>query len=112
MSTIGVAQTPGVDPQARQILQRASLYLQQQSSYSFQADINYDDVMPPDFKLQYQAVAQVRVTRPNKLRVDYEGDHRRVSFFSDGSTLTLMDGRMCLLLVAQSKMTRYSSYRN
>lgn len=91
ISTCGVAQTPGIDPRARQFLQRASLYLQQQSSYRFQANITYDDVMSPDLKLQYHAVTQVRVTRPNKLRVDYEGDHRRVSFFYDGTTFTLAD---------------------
>ena len=86
------AQTPPmVDPQAQNLLRQASTYLQQQKSYRFQADITFDDVMPPDFKLQYHSTAQVMVSRPDKFRVDYVSDRRQMNFYFNGKELTIFD---------------------
>jgi hypothetical protein len=86
------AQTPPtVAPQAESLLRQASKYLQQQKSYSFQAEITFDDVMPPDFKLQYHSTAQVMVRRPQEFRVDYVGDRRSMNFYFNGKQLTIFD---------------------
>ena len=86
------AQTPlNIDPQAENLLRQTSNYLQQQKFYRFQADITFDDVVPPDFKLQYHSTAQVMVQRPDKFRVDYTGDRRRMNFYFNGKNLTIFD---------------------
>ena len=86
------AQTPPtVAPQAESLLRQASEYLQKQKSYRFQAEITFDDVMPPDFKLQYHSTAQVMVRRPQEFRVDYAGDRRNMNFYFNGKKLTIFD---------------------
>lgn len=92
LPTLSKAQTPpNIAPQAASLLRQASEYLQQQQSYRFQADIAFDDVMLPDFKLQYHSTAQVMVRRPQEFRVDYAGDRRNLNFYFNGKQLTLFD---------------------
>ncbi|ACK72220.1 conserved hypothetical protein [Gloeothece citriformis PCC 7424] len=80
-----------IDPRAEQILRQATDYLKASQNYSFQAKITFDDVMPPDLKLQYHAIAQMWVERPSRLRIDYVGDRRNVSFYYNGKDFTLFD---------------------
>jgi hypothetical protein len=80
-----------VEPSAQRLLQAAAAYLKQQQSYAFSADIVYDDVQPPDFKIQIHASAQYTIKRPNLLRVDYAGDRRQASFYIDGKNFVLYD---------------------
>jgi len=82
---------PRVEPAAAQVLQSATSFLKQQQAYAFSTDIVFDDVLPPDFKIQHHASAQYTVQRPDKLRVDYTGDRRQASFYIDGKTFTLYD---------------------
>jgi hypothetical protein len=72
---------PPRNPQALHLLQQACDYLKQQSSYGFRADIAFDEVLVPDFKVQYHATTQVILRRPSELRVDYKGDRRNVNFY-------------------------------
>ncbi len=85
------SQAPSVDPTASRILQSATDYLKQQQSYAFSADVVFDDVLPPDFKIQHHALVQYTARRPNQLRVDYAGDRRQANFYIDGKTFTLYD---------------------
>lgn len=80
-----------IDPRAQEILSQASHYLKVSQNYNFQAQITFDDVMPPDLKLQYHATANLWVERPNHLRIDYTGDRRNVSFYYNGKNFTLFD---------------------
>lgn len=80
-----------LDPNAVRIVRAAADYLKQQQSYAFTADVVFDDVQPPDFKIQQHAVAQYTVQRPDKLRVNYAGDRRTVDFYIDGKNFTLYD---------------------
>jgi hypothetical protein len=92
-SSSDAATTPPqtLDPTAVRIVRSAADYLKQQQSFAFTADVVYDDVLPPDFKIQQHAVAQYTVQRPNKLRVNYTGDRRQVEFYMDGKNFTLFD---------------------
>jgi hypothetical protein len=92
LSPLSKAQTPPtVAPQAESLLRQTSEYLQRQKFYRFQAEITFDDVMPPDFKLQYHSTAQVMVRRPQEFRVDYAGDRRNLNFYFNGKQLTVFD---------------------
>jgi hypothetical protein len=82
---------PKVEPAALQVLQSAATFLKQQQTFAFSADIVFDDVLPPDFKIQHHASAQYTAQRPDKLRVDYTGDRRQASFYIDGKNFTLYD---------------------
>ncbi len=90
--TVTQAETlPDIVPQAQSILQKSSDFLKKQPSLRFQAEITFDDVLPPAFKIQYNATIQVMVRRPNGLRVEYRGDRRNADFYYNGKTLTLWD---------------------
>lgn len=80
-----------IEPSAQRLLQAAADYLKQQQSYSFSGDLVYDDVQPPDFKIQIHASAQYSIHRPNQLRVDYTGDRRQANFYIDGKNFVLYD---------------------
>lgn len=80
-----------LDPNAVRIVRAAADYLKQQQSYAFTADVVFDDVLPPDFKVQQHAVVQYTVQRPNKLRINYAGDRRTAQFYIDGKNFTLYD---------------------
>lgn len=82
-----------IDPRADKLLQSASNYLKSAQSYSFQAYLTFDDVFPPDLKIQYHSAAKVFVDRPNAFQINYEGERRNVSFYYDGKDLTLFDRR-------------------
>ena len=80
-----------MDPNAVRIVRSAADYLKQKQSYAFTADVIFDDVQPPDFKIQQHAIAQYTMQRPDKLRVNYVGDRRQVGFYIDGKNFTLYD---------------------
>jgi hypothetical protein len=80
-----------IEPSAQRLLQAAADYLKGQQSYAFSADVVYDDVEPPDFKIQIHASAQYTIQRPNMLRVDYTGDRRQANFYINGKNFVLYD---------------------
>lgn len=80
-----------IAPMAERLLREASDYLKAAKAYSFQAEIVFDDVFPPDLKLQYHSTAKVLVDRPDRLRIDYTGDRRNVSFYYNGKDFTMFD---------------------
>jgi len=82
---------PDIDSKAKSLLEQSNNYLKKQPFYSFQADISFDDVLPPAFKIQYHAISKVKVRRPNGVFVEYVGDRRTANFYYDGNTLTLWD---------------------
>lgn len=82
---------PPLEAEAMAILKQSADYLKRQPSYEFAAQIAFDDVMVPDFKVQYQARYKAWVQRPDHVRVDYDGDRRNVSFYYDGKMFTLLD---------------------
>lgn len=73
------------------LLQRATNFLKSKPRFSFETDIQFDNVLESGQKVQYSAFQKVYVQRPNRLRVDYTGDLRATRFFFDGQTMTLQD---------------------
>ncbi len=85
---------PPKDPRALRLLQKSCDYINQQPSFGFRADVAFDDVLVPDYKVQYHAIVQaIVVRRPGKFRLDYTGDRRNVRFYYNGKTFSLLDKR-------------------
>jgi hypothetical protein len=80
-----------IDSRAAALVRAASDYLTKQPSYTFQADISSDDIMPPNFNVLYHAVAQAMVRLPTDLAFNYTGDRRQVNVFVNAKSLVLFD---------------------
>lgn len=88
-SNLSWAETSSIDVKAENSLEKMFNYLENQSSLSFQADISQDLVFSNGQKIQLGAVAKLKVHRPDKLHIDYQGDRRDVRFYYDGQTFTM-----------------------
>jgi hypothetical protein len=83
------AATPEPDP--RQILQKMCDFLKSQQQFSYKAEVADDQVYEGGKKLQYEINMETFVRRPDRLRVNAEGDLVNKQFFFDGKTITLYD---------------------
>ncbi len=88
-SNLSLAQTSSIEVKAENSLEKMFDYLKSQSSLSFQADISQDLVFSNGQKIQLGAVTAVKVSRPDRLYIDYQGDRRHVRFYFDGKTFTM-----------------------
>ncbi len=89
--TAALGEEPQDRPRADEILRRMSATLAAAKSFSFHAEINFDQVLPSGFKLQYAGAVDVLARRPNGLHVDYRDDLSGKRLWYDGETLTLLD---------------------
>ena len=87
------AETPQKEtpPDPNKIVQQMCDYLKSLDRFSFRAEITDDQVYTGGKKLQYAFETETFVQRPDKLRVNAEGDLINKQFFLDGKTLTLYD---------------------
>jgi hypothetical protein len=83
------ATTPEPDP--RQILQKMCDFLKSQQQFSYKAEVADDQVYLGGKKLQYEINMETFVRRPDRLRVNAEGDLVDKQFYFDGKTITLYD---------------------
>ncbi len=83
------AVAPSPDP--LQILQKMCDFLKSQQQFSYKAEIADDEVYYGGKKLQYEIDMETFVRRPDRLRVNAEGDLIDKQFFFDGKTITLYD---------------------
>jgi len=68
-----------------------SEYLASAQEFRFDADVSYDSVQSTGEKLEFGGTVEVSVRRPDRLRVNYDGDEHQRRIFFDGSTLTMFD---------------------
>lgn len=83
------ATAPAPDP--KQILQQMCDFLKKQQQFSFKAEVYDDQVYAGGRKLQYELDMQAFFKRPDKLRINGEGDLEKKQLIYDGKTLTLYD---------------------
>jgi len=99
-ATTAVAQMPSdqalmehpaavVSPEARAVLDRMKNYLNSQQSFTIEAQASRDELLGYGYKLQNNEWARMTVQRPNRLRVDVDGDIKKRSYYYDGTTLTM-----------------------
>ena len=87
--TVKEPEAPEPDP--RRILDQMCDFLKSQPQFTYKAEVADDQVYHDDKKLQYGIDMETFVRRPDRLRVNAEGDLVDKQFFFDGKTITLYD---------------------
>jgi hypothetical protein len=85
------AKAAAPEPDPRQILQKMCDFLKSQPRFTYKAEVADDEVYAGGKKLQYGIDMETFVQRPDRLRVNAEGDLVDKQFFFDGKTITLYD---------------------
>jgi hypothetical protein len=83
------ATAPTPDP--KQVLQQMCDFLKKQQQFSFKAEVTDDRVYAGDRKLQFGQEITAAFRRPDKLRLDGNGDVESKLLIFDSKTLTLYD---------------------
>ncbi len=83
----------GVSPEARAVLDGMAKYLQGLQRFSIDAQESRDEVLSFGYKLQNQQHAVLLVQRPDRLRVDVDGELKVRSYVYDGDVLTVFAPR-------------------
>ena len=71
------------------ILEKACTFLKNNQSFSVEMDITYDNVLTTGEKVQYSAIQNVKVNKPDRLFSEYIGDERHTEFHYDGKKFTI-----------------------
>lgn len=79
-----------IDADAQAVIERMSAYLGGLERFSITARETRDEVLAYGYKLQRQQTATMVVQRPDRLRVEVDGDLKRRSFVYDGRTLSIL----------------------
>jgi hypothetical protein len=82
-------QKPAVDPAAIAALQKMGEFLRSQQTFSVQARGNTDGVLPSGQKVQFGSTVDMKVRRPDRMRIDISGDRRNERIYYDGKTFTV-----------------------
>lgn len=64
----------GIVPKADKLLTRACEALASANAFSFHAEILFDEVLPPDVKVQFAGAMYYAVQRPDELAIDFHSD--------------------------------------
>ena len=103
ISTLGVvssargkaaAPPPAVDPDAVSALQKMGEFLRKQQMFAVQARMTTDDALKSGQKVQYGANVDLKIRRPNHLRMDISGDRRNERIYYDGKNFTVFGDRV------------------
>ncbi len=82
---------PVVAKRAEALISESGAYLASAAAFTFHADVTFDHVLPSGQKLQFSAVEDVALKRPDWLYVEWRGDLGDRFFWYDGKTVTLYD---------------------
>lgn len=82
---------PAVAPLADGILTKACGLIASSHSFSFHADILFDQLLPSEVKVQFAAAMDYAVQRPDELAVVYDSDIGEKRIWYHGKTLTIYD---------------------
>jgi hypothetical protein len=85
---------PAVDPEAISALHKMGEFLRNQQAFSVQARQTTDDVLPSGQKVQYGGTVDMKIRRPDRLRMDISGDRRNEHLLFDGKTFTVFGQRL------------------
>jgi hypothetical protein len=81
----------GIVPQADKLLTRACEALAAANAFSFHAEILFDEVLPPDIKVQFAGAMDYAVQRPDELAIDFNSDLGAKRLWYSGGNLTILD---------------------
>jgi hypothetical protein len=88
------AEKPAVDtPDVIAALQKMGTQLRNLQAFAVKAQTTTDDALASGQKIQYSSVVNLKVRRPDRLRVDVAGDRRNERMYYDGKTFTAFSER-------------------
>ena len=85
------ADAPVVAPQADRLLKEMGAYLASADQFRLKAEVTFDHVLPTGQKLQFGAVEDLGVQRPNRVYVDWRSDLGERRLWYDGTAVTIAD---------------------
>jgi hypothetical protein len=91
MATTGANPVPLIDPQVREVLNRACAVLSPARTVTYHAEITFDSVLPSHVKLQYSVAMDAAIKQPNRLAISYQSDLGAKAIWYNGTTLTVLD---------------------
>ena len=80
---------PKIDPVAIDALNKLGEYLRTLKAFQVKADITSDDVLDNGQTIQWSKKVDLVAVRPNRLRVEVDGDDGHRFFFFDGKNFTI-----------------------
>ena len=98
----GSRQVPVFDPQSREILLKMCEFMKSQQEFSFKAEVTDDELSDTGTPVEHAFDLEAFVRRPDKLRVNGEGDVVSKQFVYDGKTFTLYDGKNNVYAAAEA----------
>jgi hypothetical protein len=78
-----------VDPGAIAALRRMGAFLREQQTMWVQGELTTDGFLPSGQKVQYSGTVDLKVQRPNRMRVEVSADRGTKEMFYDGTTFTV-----------------------
>lgn len=88
------AAAPAVEPEAIAALERMGAYLRTLRTFEVTARSTTENVMDDGFKLQFDGKAELKVRRPDRLRVDISSDRKQRQIYYDGKSVTVYGPRV------------------
>lgn len=85
------SKTNGIATYADKLLNKACQALSSADAFSFHAEIMFDQVLPPDVKVQFAGAMDFAVQRPDELAIDYHSDLGAKQLWFNSGTLTILD---------------------
>ncbi len=82
------ADSSAVAPRADELLKQMGDYLKSTKRFTFTSEAYFEQVLDNGQKLQYNAITNVALQRPDRLRVDSRGDAAFESYYYDGKHIT------------------------
>lgn len=80
---------PVMEPKARQVLQQAGDFLKTAQSYTFAMETIKEVVLDTGQKLQFSAMHEVAVRKPDGVKILSEGDLGNFTLWYDGASITV-----------------------
>jgi hypothetical protein len=99
------AAKPPIDPDAIAALQKMGEFLRNQQTFAVQSRATTDDVLPSGQKVQFSGTVDMRVRRPDRMRVDITGDRRNERIYYDGKTFTVFGDKVGYFATAPAPPT-------
>jgi hypothetical protein len=83
-----------ISPDAIAALQKMGEFLRNQQAFAVQARMTTDDVIASGQKVQFSGIVDMKVRRPDRMRMDISGDRRNERIYYDGKTFTVFAERL------------------
>jgi hypothetical protein len=85
---------PAIEPEAISALHKMGEFLRNQQNFSVQARGTTDDLLSSGQKVQFGGAVDLKVRRPDRMRMDISGDRRNERIYYDGKNFTVFGERV------------------